>query len=218
MLDTNHKEKAAFFRENGYAVVEKVFDEEAIKAFSEYFLMSENRQTLDSRFYNLNARKIKYGNELGDSILLSLKPIVEKITGYNLHPMFSLSCVYREGAELGRHKDSESSTISATLTLGCNPKTGWNILLDDKGVTKEAVMGQGDFLVFRGNEMTHWREPFTGEFQIQVFMFYTDADGPFAEEAKYDGRKQLGKPKSLLQLSKKGLKIVNLRLKRLFRK
>ncbi len=218
MLDTNHEKKAAFFKENRYAVVEKVFNDESIKAFSEYFLMSENRQTIDSRFYNLNARKIKYGNELGDSILLSLKPIVEKITGYNLHPMFSLSCVYREGAELGKHKDSESSTISATLTLGCNPETGWNILLDDNGVTKEAVMGRGDFLIFKGNEMTHWREPFTGEYQIQVFMFYTDADGPFAEEAKYDGRKRLGTPKSLAQLSKNGFKIVSLFIKRLFSK
>jgi hypothetical protein len=34
--------------------------------------------------------------------------------------------------------------------------------------------------------MHHWREPFEGQWQAQVFLHWVDADGPHADQ-KYDG-------------------------------
>lgn len=40
----------------------------------------------------------------------------------------------------------------------------------------------GDAVVFRGDEMFHWRYPYIeGAWQVQLFLHYVDANGPHAE-------------------------------------
>jgi hypothetical protein len=43
--------------------------------------------------------------------------------------------------------------------------------------------------------LNHGREPLDagdGSYQIQVFLHYVDANGPYAEKYKYDGRSNIG--------------------------
>ena len=47
-------------------------------------------------------------------------------------------------------------------------------------------------LLYRGCDIPHWRPVYKGEWQAQVFVHYVDADGPYAEECKFDGRPMLG--------------------------
>ena len=99
----------------------------------------------------------------------------------------------KKGDILKRHKDRYSCEVSTTLNLGGDD---WPIYLEPSGETdKEGVkvdMQPGDMLVYKGCDVEHWREEFTGENCGQVFLHYNDASDPKAEENKYDTRPFLG--------------------------
>ena len=64
-----------------------------------------------------------------------------------------------------------------------NDNTEWPIFLGgDPIITKP-----GDAVIYLGCELEHWREPFTGDFQIQTFLHYVNKNGP-NKEWKYDKR------------------------------
>ena len=52
----------------------------------------------------------------------------------------------------------------------------------------------GDGVIYKGMELKHGRDSFEGDFvsHVQVFLHYVDADGPYAEEYKYDKRPYVG--------------------------
>jgi hypothetical protein len=58
---------------------------------------------------------------------------------------------------------------------------------------EEVILQPGDMVVYKGSEVEHWREPYTGKEQIQLFFHYVDANGPHAE-CKFDYRPMLGLP------------------------
>jgi len=66
--------------------------------------------------------------------------------------------------------------------------------VEDRDGRQEAVaLERGDILLYKGAERPHWREPFDGEWQIQVFLHFVRKGGPY-EEFKYDKRPCLGAP------------------------
>jgi hypothetical protein len=67
----------------------------------------------------------------------------------------------------------------------------WSIYLEPN---IEVNLKQGDMLMYRGCDLEHWREPFTGEDCGQVFLHYNDASGENAENNKFDGRPMIGLP------------------------
>lgn len=48
-------------------------------------------------------------------------------------------------------------------------------------------------MIYKGLEVPHWREPFAGEQQLQLFLHYVRQDGPHASQ-RFDGRPHLGAP------------------------
>jgi hypothetical protein len=48
-------------------------------------------------------------------------------------------------------------------------------------------------MIYKGLEVPHWREPFAGERQLQLFLHYVRQDGPHAAQ-RFDGRPHLGAP------------------------
>ena len=51
-------------------------------------------------------------------------------------------------------------------------------------------------LVYRGNLLEHWREPFEGEDCVQVFLHYNNINTPGSNENLFDKRLHLGLPAS----------------------
>jgi len=58
------------------------------------------------------------------------------------------------------------------------------------GEPKSLSANVGDAVLYLGNDMVHYREALTDEWQIQVFLHWVDADGEYAH-FKYDGRPSL---------------------------
>ena len=55
-------------------------------------------------------------------------------------------------------------------------------------------LNPGDMLIYRGNELEHWREPFQGEDCVQVFLHYNNTATKGSKENLFDKRPHLGLP------------------------
>ena len=53
-------------------------------------------------------------------------------------------------------------------------------------------MKPGDMLIYRGDDVEHWREPLWGNNHAQVFLHYNEKEGQY--DIPYDGRPLLGMP------------------------
>ena len=137
-----------------------------------------------------------YSDIVMETLLLKLQPLMEKTTELKLIPNYSYARIYKKGDVLKRHKDRFSCEISTTLNLGGD---SWPIYLEPS--EKEGLKGikvnlnPGDMLIYKGNLLEHWREPFNGEDCAQVFLHYTNENTPGAKENIFDKRLHLGLPK-----------------------
>jgi len=136
-----------------------------------------------------------YGDYAMEVLLETLKPKMEKLSGYKLYCAYSYARIYKKGDVLERHTDRISCEISTTLNLGGD---SWPIFLEPSGkIGKKGVkvdLSPGDMLVYRGCELEHWREPFKGDNCYQVFFHYRDVN--FCKNI-YDSRPHLGLPRGL---------------------
>ena len=181
------------FQTNGYVYLEDFLDK-----------FSCAQHVLEFQKYIKNG-EVKIGDEqcplsyslghsaLFDSLLEQLTPSIEKATGKKLYPTYAYARWYAPGDELKIHRDRPSCEVSATINLGFKGDQ-WPIYMgydEDKKNCKKIDMQVGDAVVYKGEELYHWREKYTeGEWQAQVFVHYVDAEGPNAEW-KYDKREKL---------------------------
>ena len=128
-----------------------------------------------------------YADFVMETLLMKVMPIMKQETNLNLIPTYSYARVYEKGSVLAKHKDRPSCEISTTLNLGGD---SWAIYLEGIKVDLEP----GDMLVYSGCELEHWREEFTGNICVQVFLHYNHVNGQFADSNLYDKRPLLGLP------------------------
>ena len=195
---------------DNYKVVREAISKELAQFVYEYFLMKRQvaRKFFDDRYisgYNndwgvWNDEQVpetysNYSDIAMETLLKGLKPLMEDETGLKLYETYSYARIYKKGDILKRHKDRYSCEFSTTLNLGGD---NWPIYLEPSGEEgkegKKISLTQGDMLIYKGCEVEHWREPFTGENCAQVFLHYNDALDEKAEENKFDGRPFLGLP------------------------
>ncbi|GAG52225.1 unnamed protein product, partial [marine sediment metagenome] len=139
---------------------------------------------------------VSYADVPMETLMLKLQPLMEKATGLKLYPNYSFLRSYKTGDILKRHKDRFSCEISTTLYLGGDP---WPIYLEPSG--KDGMKGKkinlkvGDMLIYKGEDLEHWREPFEGkEDCVQVFFHYNNARRKGAKNNMFDKRPHVGLP------------------------
>ena len=184
-------ENEGSFERDGYLVARKVFDRQHLDIYASYSLM------LDINSFRRREEKPgmrdRYGDPLMESILLHLQPTMEKFTGLSLLPTYSYLRVYEAGASLHRHKDRHACEISASVTLGYEAAEPWPLWLEIHQQPRSITLHRGDMVVYKGRDLEHWRERFDGNYWIQAFFHYVDANGPLASY-KFDGRRGIGFP------------------------
>ena len=137
----------------------------------------------------------QYSNIAFETLMLKLQPVMEKTTKLKLTPNYTYARIYKPGDELKRHKDRFSCEISTTLNLGGDK---WPIFIEPS--QKEGMKGisvninPGDMLVYKGNILEHWREPFKGKDCAQVFLHYNNTKTKGSKENLFDRRPHLGLP------------------------
>jgi len=125
-------------------------------------------------YYNLPVCNILLGQLLDK---------VSELSGKTLKPSYSYCRVCFNGAELKPHKDRPSCEYSVTLNL--SQTHPWTIYMGKRGV----VQKPGDAVLYKGCEIEHSRQTFTGDEYVQVFLHYVDAEGPYKEYV-YDQKPQ----------------------------
>jgi hypothetical protein len=126
-----------------------------------------------------------------DELLEILTPAISKASGKNLIPTYSYARMYVNGETLPKHADRPACQYSVTLCLGMDGDP-WPIFIakTEEDVGGSVSLNVGDGVLYLGMDMYHWREPFEGQWQAQVFLHWVDADGPHADQ-RYDGRLDL---------------------------
>jgi hypothetical protein len=210
------------FKKNKYVVIKEAISEDLAKFCYDYFMMKRQvaRTMFDTKYISQfteyfgvwNDQQVPetyshYSDIVMETLLVKLLPIMEKETGLKLNTNYSYARIYKKGDVLHRHKDRFSCEISTTLNLGGdswpifiepNPKMGENI--EGKGYVSKNTKGikvnlePGDMLVYRGNELEHWRDVFKGEDCAQVFLHYNNIATKGSKENIYDRRIHLGLP------------------------
>ena len=199
------------FKIKKYSIIKNAISKELSFFIYNYFLMKRQvaRTLYDSKYISpfetmfgvWNDEQVPntyshYSDIVMETLLLKLQPLMEKTTELKLIPNYSYARIYKKGDVLKRHKDRFSCEISTTLNLGGD---SWPIYLEPS--EKEGLKGikvnlnPGDMLIYKGNLLEHWREPFNGEDCAQVFLHYTNENTPGAKENIFDKRLHLGLPK-----------------------
>lgn len=122
--------------------------------------------------------------------------IIKEKTGIEVTPTYSYLRIYKHGDSLERHKDRYSCEISATLNI--YKDKDWPIFADPSGKENQdgtpIELEPGDLMLYKGEEIEHWREIFYGEDHIQVFLHYNKKGSERSEQNKFDTRDFLGLP------------------------
>jgi hypothetical protein len=121
-----------------------------------------------------------YGDPLMERLLETLRPSVEAATGLKLLPSYSYFRVYKSRDPLRPHKDRPACEISVSVLLGARGGVPWPLELETPHGQMRVLQRPGDGLIYRGSELTHWRDPFEGEHHAQLFLHYVNETGPHA--------------------------------------
>jgi hypothetical protein len=210
------------FQKNKYVVIKEAVPKQIAEFVYNYFLMKRQvtKTLFDSRYISQFSSEwgtwadeqvpntySHYADVAMETLLIRTLPVMEKYTKLKLNPTYSYARIYKCGDVLARHKDRLSCEISTTLNLGGDP---WPIYLepkknvgipDGKKITVSSNnkgvrvnLKPGDMLVYRGQELEHWREEFQGDNCAQVFLHYNDKKNKEADTNIYDKRIHLGLP------------------------
>lgn len=181
---------AAELAATGYFIQRNVLDPDAVGAHFAYALACADANLLRPGDSQVPDAPVAYGDQRMDSLLETLRPVVEQTTGLRLWPTYSYFRVYRRGNLLRAHRDRPACEISVTLNLGMDASGPWPIWIAGPVGVASVSLSPGDALIYRGCDCYHWREPFEGDRLVQVFLHYVDRDGPHAEW-KFDKRPTL---------------------------
>ena len=160
-----------------YKIVPKIFSSKELKILNYYCKVRHfsNQRNFDID-QNNNGDTFFYRDPLMEAYLHNKKKIFEKYTDYKLNETYSFWRCYTYNAELEKHKDRNSCEISTTIAIGSDGFE-WPIYIDGTPVN----LKPGDGIIYKGTEYDHWREPYMGDYHIQLFLHYVDANGPLAD-------------------------------------
>ena len=179
-------------------VARTMFDVKYLSPYTEYFGVWNDQQVPETYSH--------YSDIVMETLLEDLRSLMEKETGLVLLPTYSYFRIYKKGDILKKHKDRAACSVSTTMNLGGDP---WPIFINpnqNEGVYKDqdyvpsngsgvkVELEPGDMLIYSGCDLEHWREPFEGSNNAQVFLHYNNKSEPNARAEKFDRRIHLGLP------------------------
>lgn len=166
-----------------YIVVDGFIDQRLTRILYDILLIRRWRREFkrDDQVPNANSH---WGDSTLDALLVELLPDVESASGCRLLPTYSYARLYFRGQSLPRHRDRAACEIAVTVHLGWAEREPPPI----RFAPDVAVMQRpGDAVVYLGDRIEHWREPFEGTNFGQLFLNYIRADGD-RHHFVHDGR------------------------------
>ena len=184
----SHPASEAFARQ-GYAIARGLVAPARVELLRQHLERRNAQGTMSQKDDQVPQTPAVYGDGEVDRLMQDLVPALEAQTGLKLFLTYSYARIYKRGDALAPHRDRSACEISISVNLGQVPDAPWALHVGDDGFA--ARLAPGDALIYRGCELTHWREPYEGDSVVQAFLHYVDQNGPHAGE-KFDSRPSLG--------------------------
>jgi hypothetical protein len=175
----------------GYQVVRSLLPESTCALIWKYVQLKKELGRLWPPDSRVRGAPRLYGDTLFEALLSQQLPTIERVVGEALWPSYSYLRLHSRGAELPKHLDRDPSEIAVTIVIGGDEI--WPLWLGTKHGDVALSQHPGDAIVYRGREIPHWREPYTGQEQLQGVLFYVRQAGDCAAY-RYDSRPGLGHP------------------------
>jgi len=191
----DYKQTAIYFRDRRYLYVNNFLP----KTFLDYLRVYYQILQADDRFYKDDQCPLSLsvgGDPAFDAVLGWITPDVSRLVGLDLVPTYSYTRIYTKGDILQRHSDRAACEISVTVSIAIPKGAESSVIhLKPPNMPETAVeMFEGDACIYAGTEVEHWREPFSEDGYIQLFLHFIDRHGEHFPELTYDKRKYLGAP------------------------
>ena len=167
------------FHENRYAVVRSALSRDLVNFCSAFMDLHFSQRKYTKNVTTAKGALDAYGLAFSNTLLHVCQPVIAEVTGLDLLPCYSYSRIYLKGNELVKHTDRPGSEIGVTIPVSRGSEQNWAIHIEDSaGETLAINLDPGDFLVYGGMEIKHWRYPLEQRQHRQIFLFYVDRDGP----------------------------------------
>lgn len=198
--DEEYTNSIKSFEKDGYVKIPCFLPLEAVDMITQYTLFQAMNNPDSPGDGQVPGTFSQYSDSLMETLLQSYKHELEMYVGRELIPTYSYYRVYKPGDVLEDHKDRPACELSATVTLGYkyngkDPNYRWPLHVYVDGKKRVLNCEMGDAIMYKGCEVEHGRDKFnTGPFsyQVQVFLHYVDANGPYAKEWAFDKRPSVG--------------------------
>ena len=184
---------AEVFARQGFVIVNKLAPEPVLAKVHDHMAARAATGQVITDDEQVPGTPSVYGGVVLDGLMEELRPTIQHCTGLALFPTYSYGRIYKTGDALAKHCDRPACEVSVSLNLGQSPEEPWPLHVQCGNHDVPVNLRPGDALLYRGIELPHWREPYTGQSLTQVFLHYVDQNGPFAEE-KFDRRPALAMP------------------------
>lgn len=187
-------EQQQIYQANKFYYIKNFIPEYFVDYLRNYFdLLRQNDQVPNKGDAQVKNSLGIYGDPAFDTLLSMSTPIIENVVGKKLFPTYTYARIYLNGADLRPHLDREECEHSVSVFLGGKYEKIWPLWISrGMGALPEPIaLYPGDALVYRGSELSHWRDEFEGEEHFQVFLHYVESEGKYSNK-KFDTRPNLG--------------------------
>lgn len=161
------------FNETGYKVVKGAIDP---KKYYDHMQNLEKKGKLQKDPFSLYAFK----DPMFEELLADFIPTIEKHAGCKVFKTYSFARQYQMGDVLPAHRDNRACEISVTICLGYEGRP-WPIgIMNRDEIPQLITIEPGDLVMYKGIEMTHYRERNIYGKCSKLFLHYVDQNGPYA--------------------------------------
>ncbi|WJG11180.1 hypothetical protein [Aliiglaciecola sp. LCG003] len=203
MEDIINKKNRQQWDTNGYFVCRNLFSDKLIDILRNYYqLFSESHKFKTcpiSGESTLQARRFVIFESILDVFSLYLN---EQLDSQYL-PTLSNVRESHLTSSFPAHTDRSACEVTCSFPLFVEKSHPWPLYLAKEANAKGTpiYLNIGDLVVFKGHEIFHWREPYSGSRQVQVQMHYVQQGGKF-EKYRYDEQGELAVDMQKLKLIK----------------
>ena len=175
-------EQREFFSRHGFAALGRILPPGQIAAWRGYWQKFAALEVMPDRGDN-GARLGSNGEPSSALLLHLLQPLVARIAGADIKPAYSYAWTYRRGATMPLHRDRDPCRYTLSVLVDYAPAvdgpTPWPLGIHPRGggAPLEIRQSVGDVVIFNGQELSHFRPPFTaGTQSTSLLLHYVDRD------------------------------------------
>jgi hypothetical protein len=170
--------------QRGHVIAPRLIDERLACVFYDVLLL-RNWRGEAKHDQQIPRADSHWGDCTLDAALIVLRSEIERICGCALLPTYAYARLYFHGDYLRRHRDRSACQVAATIHLGSSGGAAPLIWFAPDAAVSQTP---GDAVVYLGDKVEHWRDPFSGENFGQLFLNYVFAEGD-RRHLIYDGRR-----------------------------